>query len=390
LLNISYSNPLQFGHYSVDNQTVFSKVAAMEMSLRLNSPVKFHFNDEIFSKVDWTNEPTESLSDLYQTRARQIRDQYDYIVLFYSGGADSHNMLEAFITGGIHIDEIASFHSYDADSDKMSVANREIYETAIPYIQSLKTLGRLSENIPHRLIDLSDIINRFNNEINWLDFRYFVNSTVSINNPARAFLRHYIKDWKKIIDSGKRLCLVWGHDKPRISHADGKFCLQFMDVVDNCISVINQSEPQAGYYDELFYSTPHLPKLIIKQAHTIIKFLKNTPVDHPFITETVTGLGHMIRHISDGTWSAYWLTQDGQSYLIYPWFNPKLYYEPKPKNIIVSERDRWFIKDSKISKNYKTSIDGLITEFGNIWLNSNPTIGTMSSQNFRTQRYWLE
>jgi PP-loop superfamily ATP-utilizing enzyme len=34
-------------------------------------------------------EPVTPLADLYISRARQIKLKYDYVVIFYSGGADS-------------------------------------------------------------------------------------------------------------------------------------------------------------------------------------------------------------------------------------------------------------------------------------------------------------
>jgi len=386
LLNNPYTDPKKFGYYSVKDQLFFSKIEAMECSLRNNCPISYHYNDDAFLSADWTVEPTKSLSELYQQRAQQIRDQYDHIVLFYSGGADSHNMLESFVSAGIKIDEIASFHSYAADGDQSSSFNREIFETAIPYVEKLKAQQLLDINTPHRLIDMSDIIVKFSQDINWLDFPYMANSSVSINNVARAFLRKYIVEWRDLIDSGKRVCLVWGHDKPRIMH-DQKFYLQFLDIFDNCVSTINQQTATPGYFDELFYSTPDLPELVIKQAHTIKNFLETATAEHPFLTEHVTGLGHVVKHYPDKTCKSLWLTQDAQSYLLYPWFKPELYYEPKPKDIINSKRDRWFWQDQFISQKFTTVVTGLATQFGETWLNINP--GSRATKNYRSARYYI-
>ena len=381
-----YTDPSRFGYYSVDGRRFYSKVEALECSIRINAPIQYHYNDAEFLAADWRQEPRESLAELYQRRAHQIRTQYDYIILFYSGGADSHNMLEAFVSAGIKVDEIASFHSYAADNDLCSKFNREIFETAIPYITQLKQQNRILVNTPHRLIDMSDIIIKFSQEINWLDFPYMSNSSISINNVARAFLRKYITDWKKIIDSGSRLCLVWGHDKPRVMH-DTQFYLQFLDIFDNCVSTINQHNVMPGYFDEMFYSTPDLPELIIKQAHTIKKFLEIAPESHPFLTHYVTGLGNVIKHRADNTWNSFWLTQDGQSYLLYPWFNSKLYYEAKPADIINSPRDHWFSQDLVLSRQFKIAVNGVINKFGTQWLNVGR--GFAATKNYRSPRYYI-
>ena len=69
----------------------------------------------MFSKCDWTTEPEPGvpLSEYYRRRAQQIRDKYDYVVLLYSGGPDSNNILHAFVHNGIKIDEIVNINSYD-------------------------------------------------------------------------------------------------------------------------------------------------------------------------------------------------------------------------------------------------------------------------------------
>jgi hypothetical protein len=387
--NTNRMNTHCFGHYQVGNFTVFSKVEALELSQRTNTPITWHYNDDVFDAQDWTQEPEKNLADFYMDRARQIRDNYDYVVLFYSGGADSHNMLESFIHAGIHIDEIASFHSLAADGDQKSEFNREIFETAIPFVNSLRQQEKLSKDTVHRLIDMSDIVTKFCQDIDWLDFPYMMSSSVSINNVARSNLRRYILDWNNLINQGKRVGLIWGHDKPRIMHENNKFFLNFMDIFDNCVSVSIQQSTPAGWFDEMFYSTPTMPKLVIKQAHIIKNFLEKCDETHPWVTESVTGLGHVVKHRADGTWKTVWLTQDAQSMLIYPWFRPDLYYESKPKDIIYSKRDRWFWQDLTISCQYHKVVDGLISQFGDTWLNEIPEKGLRSTKNFRSKRYWL-
>ena len=379
----------RFGYYRVGEISVYSKIEALEIAQRHNLPITWHYNDEIFDLHDWTIEPEKSLEQFYLERSQQIRDRYDYIVLFYSGGADSHNMLESFLRAGVKIDEIASFHSLSADGDRQSAFNREIFETAIPFVESLKSDGRLPNTTIHRLIDMGDIITRFCHDINWMDFPYLVSSTISINNVARANLRKYIIDWSELINQGKRLVLVWGHDKPRIMSDGPRFFLNFMDIFDNCISVAIQQSSPPGWFDEMFYSTPDLPELVIKQAHVIKRFLENCDENHPGITESVTGLGHCVKYRPDGSWKNVWLTQDAQSTLIYPWFSPDLYYESKPKDIIFSKRDQWFWKDHKISNRYHNVVNGMISRFGDQWLNQDIKKGIRATRNFRSKKYWL-
>ena len=81
-------NPDKFGYYSAGNQTSFSKLEALEWARRNNTRLAWHFNDDIYNAIDWMIEPPGDLWEMYKQRARQIREAYDYVVLWYSGGSD--------------------------------------------------------------------------------------------------------------------------------------------------------------------------------------------------------------------------------------------------------------------------------------------------------------
>ena len=113
-----FSEKNRFGYYSVGEYCTYSKVDAIEIGSRLNQSVIWHFNDEVFDTLDWTKEPEPSLWDLYSARARQIREKYDYLVLFYSGGADSNNILNSFVRNGIHLNEVVQWTNWEVTKDR--------------------------------------------------------------------------------------------------------------------------------------------------------------------------------------------------------------------------------------------------------------------------------
>ena len=155
-------HPDKFGFYTVGDYKTYSKIEAIQLSKTTAEPSVWHFNDEVFSAANWTQDPPIDLLELYKARARQIRDNYDYIVLFYSGGSDSHNILKCWLQADCKIDEIASFYNYDATKDKQSYLNAEITNVVIPHIELLKQHGF---DFKFRLIDISqlslDVINEF-------------------------------------------------------------------------------------------------------------------------------------------------------------------------------------------------------------------------------------
>jgi len=381
------NDPRQFGYYTVGNTDVYSKIEAIELSRRINQPVTWHFNDEEFGRYDWTTEPECDLRHLYIARAQQIREQYDYVVLFFSSGADSHNMLETFIHGGVEFDEIASFHSYAADKNTQSKMNNEIWNSAIPYVQRMRQQKKIKDTVPHRMIDLSYVIDTFSKDINWLDFPYMFNSVPSINNVARAYLRKCVPEWANLIAQGKRVALVWAHDKPRLMQDDRGYFFYFLDIFDNCVSTYIQQTNPDGWFDELFYSSPKLPALLIKQAHVLKKFLEKCPSTHPYVSKNVTGHANLMKFKNDGSFETYWLTSDGLHSLIYPWCDLSLYIGTKLPDVFHSLKDNWFMKDEFLSKNYKTVINGLFTNFKEDYL----TIGkdTRYTKNYMSPKYYL-
>ena len=56
--------------------------------------------------LDWTQPSRIPLTTLYKIRAQQLRDKYDYLMLMFSGGADSTTVLHSFVLNNIHLDEV--------------------------------------------------------------------------------------------------------------------------------------------------------------------------------------------------------------------------------------------------------------------------------------------
>jgi len=144
-----------FGFYEVAKLKFYSQIEALEVSRKFNLPITWNFNDEIFSSYDWQIEPEETISELYVKRCEQLREKYDYLVLFYSGGADSDNILNYFIQNNIHLDEVVCLTNYEGSQDRLSRWNAEIYEVAMPKIKKIQ-----EKNIHLRLteIDMTQMI----------------------------------------------------------------------------------------------------------------------------------------------------------------------------------------------------------------------------------------
>ena len=329
-----------YGYYTVGKYKTYSKLDAVLLHERTGQHPEWNFNNEVFGLANWQQEPAESLEELYRQRAQHIRDQYDYLVLFYSGGADSTNVLQTFLKNDIKLDEIAQFYSLEGDGgNKDANFNSEVTRVAIPWSQQIV---QQHPYIKHRVIDQSRLINDIYDlpEIR-SDFLYQQNTCISPNNFSRVYLRQMIQDYSNMIAQGKRLCFIWGAEKPRIYVENGRYCMRFLDMIDNCVSPLLQQQEFAGWYDELFYWSPDFVPGLIKQGHSVVQALRTWPVDHPFFSKEKTTHGSTIR---DGeTW---YLTLHGLHTVLYADWDINTFTVGKKRSPILSLRDTWYLNQS--------------------------------------------
>jgi hypothetical protein len=363
-----HSDKNKFGYYTVGDYNTYSKLDAHQVSIKSNNPVQWVFNDSVFKSIDWTIDPPGTLWDYYTQRAQQIRNNYDYVVLMFSGGADSTNILNSFVKNNIHIDEIAQFAHSDG-AGKNAQQDREVWKVAAPKSQEIVANYIHTK---HRIVDVSEMYSKeYLNKDTKFDFIFQSNNYLLPLNIVRANLRDYVDDWKHIIDSGKRLCLVWGCEKPRVflDKYTNKHAFRFDDHVEHCVGVKTQQMNNPGWFDEFFYWTPDLPLLPIKQAHTIKNFFRNPDYSLGLIHNNNSPTENMLRiprsdtdfrsgtTIIDG--QRWFLKREGLHYLIYPHWDPNTFTDGKPPSIVLHPRDHWFWGDSSAntaSKNYHQGI----------------------------------
>ena len=272
---LSCNDKDRFGFYYVDGFKTYSKVEAVEYADRVKKMVRWNFNDEVFSAHDWSIEPACSLEDLYAKRAREIRDKYDYVVIFYSGGIDSQNIVDTFVKNDLKIDELATMNYYGVDPDPDAHFHAEHTYVTYPRIRALQDQGI---EFRHRSIDLSEFSYSILTDRRWnLDRAYHGNTHASTMHVAKTYIREKTPDYMKLIEQGKKLVFVWGADKPRVKLQGGKYMMEFCDYVGSAIGTRTQIENRDWEHDELFYWDPSCCDLICKQAHMIKKFAESLP-----------------------------------------------------------------------------------------------------------------
>jgi hypothetical protein len=345
-----FDNNIEFtkhGYYEVDGIKTLSKLEAYKFAHGNVDKIKFKYNEDVMESFDWTVEPEEDIYDLYAERARQLRNKYDYIVLMYSGGVDSHTVLSSFVNNNLQINEICTFTNADVEhrTDKF---NQEVFNAAIPFVN---TMDLRSIGTKFRLFDISDlIINQYNDQFHFENHELYNQGPG--NNWSSAVRSHLLKskipDHLRLTEQGKTVCYVWGFDKPTLLLNDNKYSIHFYDsTIDlNMRQFINKTvlaNKFSNFYDEPFYICRESPKISIKQGHMLLKLIKSIdtsdtrlrsqddlPTTGPFV---VHHRGQYYRFLSKKM-------VDG---CIYPRAELSRFGDDKVKgSIILTSKDNWF------------------------------------------------
>lgn len=269
------------GFYTVGDKKFSNKLDAVLSAQLTNSKVEWNFFDEVFSRVDWLTEPDISLDQFYKIRAEQIRNAYDYVIVFCSGGADSTNVIRSFINNNIKVDEVigiapmSGLKNWEYDSRNVSDLNT-ISETKFALLPLLDELST-KHNIKVTLYDFfEDMINYQNEE--W--------AATACGNIATALTPHFtnvsaIPHIDKIIQSGKRVALVYGTDKPIVTVDTDTRCINFI-LSDGGVNYLNMPDSRVNPNVDrvLFYWTPELPTMLVKQAHVVARALQTPELRH--------------------------------------------------------------------------------------------------------------
>jgi hypothetical protein len=271
----------RLGYYTCGGMEFESKIQAAFHSIKTKNPIKWHFNDEIFGSHHW-REPMETLDQLYDRRCREIRERYDYVMLSYSGGADSHNILMSFVRQGLHIDEIIVNTMDKANNKFTNIDNTDLRPENAAAELHLQTIPRLKEivgKIPKTKITVCDLSDHLFDYMNGAKDASWVLTRKEGLNPANVTRFNYlhVSDVRKQFDKSKSLVLVLGVDKPRIYINDNYLYTRFSDRAANIIPVPEHLNEYTNTTVDFFYWSPYSLDIITKQVYVVRAWLRSNP-----------------------------------------------------------------------------------------------------------------
>lgn len=346
-------NP-SLGYYTVGNQIHFNKIGALMATQGTDQHPEWHFNEHQFDSVDWSLEPDIHILELYRQRAQQLREQYDYLILYFSGGSDSHNVMRAFVDNGLLLDEIVSDHPESGlrhwtDTTKTLDAKNtqsEFHYTLKPLLNWVSTHSPQTRITYNDYFD--DMIKIYQRSDDWfMKTREYLHPTAVVR-----YNRQKMPHIQRLCDQGKKIAFIYGIDKPKLAMINGGYYHYFLDILVNTTTWDLENYRDAK--TEHFYWSPDLPLLQVKQSHLVVNWL-NDPENRKFqpllrwpppkYTDDIAAL----RSIYDRAIRK----------PLYPLWDFNLFQVKKPSSTIFSEHDYWFFELHKSTAIYDAWYSGV-------------------------------
>ena len=350
------------GLYHVGDRIFNSKLQALLHADSIAQSPRWDFHDTWFSKFDWTQEPSESLDYLYAQRCRQIRDKYDYLIMHYSGGSDSHNMLTVFYENHVHIDEIlVAFPIKYFETQTVASLSRSARDSQNEWFHVVKPdLAWIAKNLPQTKItiyDYTDDMLEFNVDQDWI-----MHAGEHINPNITNRIHRYDQVNNRNIYDRFRVGHLYGIDKPLVFHHEGQWYLSFLD------SMLAIACSQKPVYDkhthinvEYFYWSPDLPALLIKQAHMMKHYYDAHP-DQKYLAS-----------FKKKTLKEKELERDLARTVVYPRWRREVFQTYKASSMFFKDFDLWFFDHAKESSQARwyEGLNFMLDNLDKKWVNYN-------------------
>lgn len=345
-------NSNRLGYYLVGWKVFYNKTLALIESKKSGYDIKWVFNDEIYGSIDWTIPIETPLFEIYRQRAQQLRDKYDYLMLYYSGGADSSTILRTFVENNIFLDEIVMQlpepvrQSFDPNDTTEGNFYAELEYSAVPYLNKIR--NKLHPNTLIRYQDFAKPGLELLKKDDWFESVPLC-TNITLSGVFRQIAQNNDHHILNLYDTGKSIGQILGIDKPLVYFDGTDYYCYFMDTSTyHYVSPVdfNDSELSKGKYStEFFYWTPDMPEIVIKQAQDIKYNCEMNPWAKYMASEILT------RHISE--------YRPVLHPVIYPDDVTVEFQTEKPSTRIVRAMDRWFWETAsqQVQGNYLNAID---------------------------------
>ena len=268
------SNPIneKYGYWEVGVIKFDRKFDALLYATKNNGEVFFKYHNQVWKDFDRNLIGKIPLSVLYKERAQQLRDKYDYLILNYSGGADSHNILRTFIDNNIKLDEVFVKWPTKMIGSTMYTPNTVDTSARNFWSEWNYAIDPILKWIANNKPEIKIVIEDYVGDPDKIDIEALL-----LANPSHirsAILQTHIVSSSTLIkiDNGISVGNIFGVDKPLLILENGEISMFFSD---HAISSVPTGSPELNA--ELFYWTPDYPILAFEMAYQTSAYYKAHP-----------------------------------------------------------------------------------------------------------------
>lgn len=329
--------------YSVRGKHFDNKVEALRYASLFNdcklSDVKFYFYDNVWKNFNKNLLGRISLKELYKQRALQIREKYDYVILYFSGGADSTNILESFIKNKIPLDEIVVRWPKKLIGSSLYVPNgfdktarNFVSEWDLVIEKELKKIAINHPNIKITILDYIEGVDKFKYSDDLFEVQNHFHSAINLLRMQKfTDIEHNSR--------GKKVCSVMGFDKPMVCESGGNAMMYFPD------NLVAQAIPSAEESTrENFYWTPDFPLLAYEMAYQVyINFNLNPSNRQLLLNQKNKTIDDKIKLDLNQMYF------DVIKPIIYESWDMTKFQAEKPSHGFKADKDFWFYENSEFN-----------------------------------------
>jgi len=266
------------GYYTINDKIALHIGVAMQEATRTGHDIKWHFNESANNSIDWTRPWHIPITEVYRRRAQQLRDKYNYVILAFSGGADSTTILESFLHNNIHLDEVIIVWPYSLTRGKYTPnKNLDPRNTVSEWDYSVQpTLDWLVKYHPEVKLTIIDQMANMNPKDDFTD-KWTVLEIHNFGSMTRQIAID--EELKKRQEKYHDVVLVTGSSPPRVSILDNRYLAVFFNNRDASCAM-GKTDYMTGNIPrnvEYFYWSPDMPELVREQAHIILDHLNKNP-----------------------------------------------------------------------------------------------------------------
>lgn len=332
------------GNFFFDKSECFKYASKHKLS---KQDIKYHFFDSAYQTYNWSIEPKESLEELYKQRAQQLRDKYDYLILSFSGGADSSNILNAFVNNDIKLDEIYCEYPISTleQNAKLTLENRSPLLISYEWLTAAKPrLEKLAKTHPDIKITIEDATEFTIKTIESDNLHSYFRSGTTANAHGGRY--HKLYETARNREKYGKVCCITGLDKPRIIYNRNQ--KKFFSLYSDFNNVYTHSPKYVFGGDpatiEYFYLTYDFPQINVKQSYELkyeiqkIVSSKNIELYKDLLINSFNDAVHIFDVHHDIFKKALYKTWDNN-----------IWQAKKSGNIFYTPQAQWFFDDKYVN-----------------------------------------